>query len=209
MDSLLDDYTRSWESEFASAFDEFRKQFALVEEDPERFEAWRSIGCSMAFGRESTAYRAENIQRRHAFFAAKMHERLPLKMKDPQRMFGALEREIIYYRSTTSADGECDADVIWSRPPRFDHVDQHSQGGKTASGERCASPPLTVTRRGRQRPKSLKPSGGGEQPLASAVRLSNPTGQESAEDEPSVSLVGQVKAIRETSPPARHGAGVV
>ena len=59
-----------------------------------------------------------------------MHERLPLKMKDPQRMFGALEREIIYYRDRKRC-GQCDADVIWSEA-EIHHVDQHSQGGKTA-----------------------------------------------------------------------------
>ena len=48
----------------------------------------------------------------------------------PQRMFGALEREIIYYQDGKRC-GECDADVIWSEA-EIHHVDQHSQGGKTA-----------------------------------------------------------------------------
>ena len=101
----------------------------------------------MAFWTRVNSDRAENIQRRHEFFAAKMHERLPLKMKDPQRMFGALEREIIYYRDQKRC-GECDADVIWSEA-EIHHVDQHSQGGKTAFGERRTGPP------------PLSPDGGG------------------------------------------------
>ena len=129
VDALLDDYTRSWESEFASAFDVFREQFALAKKtrnDSEPGEYWLQYGVWTRVNSD----RAENIQRRHEFFAAKMHERLPLKMKDPQRMFGALEREIIYYRDRKRC-GQCDADVIWSEA-EIHHVDQHSQGGKTA-----------------------------------------------------------------------------
>ena len=130
VDALLDDYTRSWESEFASAFDVFREQLTLAKKtarnDSEPGEYWLQYGVRTRVNSD----RAENIQRRHEFFAAKMHERLPLKMKDPQRMFGALEREIIYYRDRKRC-GECDADVIWSEAD-IHHVDQHSQGGKTA-----------------------------------------------------------------------------
>ena len=128
VDALLDDYTRSWESGFASAFDLFREQFALAKKtrnDSKPSEYWLQYGVLT----RANSDRAENIQRRHEFFAAKMHERLPLKMKDPQRMFGALEREIIYYRDRKCC-GECNADVIWSEA-EIHHVDQHSQGGKT------------------------------------------------------------------------------
>ena len=129
VDTLLDDYTRSWESEFASAFDVFREQFALAKKtqnDSQPSEYWLQYGVWTRVNSD----RAENIQRRHEFFAAKMHEGLPLKMKDPQRLFGALEREIIYYRDRKHC-GECDADVRWSEA-EIHHVDQHSQGGKTA-----------------------------------------------------------------------------
>ena len=51
------------------------------------------------------------------------------EMKDPQRMFGALEREIIYYRDRKRC-GVCDADVVWSEA-EIHHIDQHSQGGQT------------------------------------------------------------------------------
>ena len=130
VDALLDDYTRSWESEFASAFDVFRENFALAKKtqsyskDPGEY--WLQYG----FWTRTNSDRADNIQRRQEFFATKMPERLPLKMKDPQRMFGALEREIIYYRDRKRC-GECDADVIWSEA-EIHHIDQHSQGGKTA-----------------------------------------------------------------------------
>lgn len=128
VDALLDDYTRSWESEFASAFDGFRKQFALAKKtrhDSTPSEYWLQYGYLTRVNSD----RAEHIQRRHEFFAAKMHERLPLKMKDPQRMFGALEREIIFYRDRKRC-GACKADVPWSEA-EIHHIDPHSQGGKT------------------------------------------------------------------------------
>lgn len=129
VDALLDDYTRSWESQFASAFDRFREQFALAKmtrNDSNPGEYWLQYGVLTRVNSD----RAETIQHRHEFFAAKMHEKLQLKIKDPQRMFGALEREIIYYRDRKHC-GKCDADVIWSEA-EIHHVDQHSQGGKTA-----------------------------------------------------------------------------
>ena len=128
VDALLDDYTRSWDGEFASAFDVFREQLALAKRaqgESKSSEYWLRYGVWTRVNSD----RAENIQRRHEFFAAKMHERLPLTMKDPQRAFGALEREIIYYRDRKRC-GECCGDVIWSEA-EIHHVDQHSQGGKT------------------------------------------------------------------------------
>lgn len=129
VDALLDDYTRSWETAFAAAFDAFREQLALAkrtQNDPKPGEYWLQYGVWTRVNSD----RAENIQRRHEFFATKMRDMLQPQMKDPQRMFGVLEREIIYYRDLKRC-GECDADVIWSEA-EIHHVDQHSQGGKTA-----------------------------------------------------------------------------
>lgn len=74
--------------------------------------------------------RAENIQRRHELFAGKMWEILQPKMKDPQRLYGTLEREIIYYRDHKKC-AVCGADVIWPEA-EIHHVDPHSQGGRTS-----------------------------------------------------------------------------
>ena len=126
--ALRDDYTRSWERQFASAFDEFREQFVLAKktkDDSNPSEYWLQYG----FRTRVNSDRGENIQHRHAFFAAKMHRILQPKMKDPQRTFGELEREIIYYRDRKRC-GKCDADVIWSQA-EIHHVDAHSQGGQT------------------------------------------------------------------------------
>ena len=128
VDALLDDYTRSWESRFASAFDEFRARLASAkktQKDPKPDEHWLQYGVWTRVGSD----RGENIRRRHEFFAAKMHAMLQPEMQDPQRVFGALEREIIYYRDHKRC-GVCDADVIWSEA-EIHHIDQHSQGGQT------------------------------------------------------------------------------
>ena len=55
VDALLDDYTRSWESEFASAFDEFPRAIRVSEEDSERFEAWRVLVAVWRLDARSTA----------------------------------------------------------------------------------------------------------------------------------------------------------
>jgi len=50
-------------------------------------------------------------------------------MKDPQRGFGALERELIYYRDNKKC-AECGADITWDEA-EIHHVEQHGQGGRT------------------------------------------------------------------------------
>ena len=129
VDALLDDYTRSWEANFAVAFDAFREQLALAkrtQNDPSPSEYWLQYGIWTRVNSD----RAENIQRRHEFFAGKMWEILQPKMKDPQRLYGTLEREIIYYRDHKQC-AVCGADVIWPEA-EIHHVDPHSQGGRTS-----------------------------------------------------------------------------
>ena len=50
-------------------------------------------------------------------------------MKDPRRIFGLLEKEIIYFR-----DGQkcqvCRASVSWTEA-EFHHVQEHQSGGRT------------------------------------------------------------------------------
>jgi hypothetical protein len=110
IDTLLDEYTRSWESNFASAFDQFREH--LIQAKQTRYDAspneyWLRYGV----GTRVNCDRGEVIQRRHEFFAEKMREVLRPQTKDPQRAFGPLEREIIYYRDKKRC-AVCDADVI-------------------------------------------------------------------------------------------------
>lgn len=128
LDSLLDDYTRSWESRFAIAFDTLRENLAkarLTRDDPNPSEYWLRYGIWTRVNSD----RGEAIQRRHEFFSSKMHELLQPESKDPQRLFGRLERELIYYRDRKRC-GVCDTDVVWS-DAEVHHITQHALGGRT------------------------------------------------------------------------------
>jgi 5-methylcytosine-specific restriction endonuclease McrA len=128
VDTLLDDYTRSWEAQFAAAFDAFRSQLTKAKHtryDATPNEYWLKYGQ----GTRANSDRHDVIQRRHEFFAERMRDVLEPMIKDPQRSFGALERELIYYRDRKRC-AECGADVIWPEA-EIHHVDQHRHGGRT------------------------------------------------------------------------------
>jgi len=129
VDSLLDDYSRSWESRFAKAFDDFRENLAkakLTRDDPNPSEYWLRYGIWTRVNSD----RGEAIQRRHEFFSLKMREVLQPQAKDPQRLFGRLEKELIYYRDRKHC-GVCDAEVIWSEA-EIHHIEEHASGGQTS-----------------------------------------------------------------------------
>ena len=128
MDTLLDDYIRSWENRFAIAFDEFRERLLkakLTRDDPKPDEYWLRYGVHTRVNSD----RGESVQRRHEFFSLKMSEVIKPQLKDPKRLFGALERELIYYRDRKHC-GVCGGDVVW---PEVDihHVEGHAAGGPT------------------------------------------------------------------------------
>lgn len=128
VDTLMDDYTHSWDGAFAEAFDNFRHQFALgkkTRDDPNPSEYWLRYGVHTRVNSD----RGDVIQRRHEFFSLKMREQLNPQLKDPQRLYGALERELIYYRDKklcALGDGE----VAW-RESEIHHIEEHSKGGMT------------------------------------------------------------------------------
>lgn len=130
VDSLLDDYTRSWVDKFAAGFDKFREGLALGKKsrhDVKPTEYWTRYG---QFTRTNTD-RADTILRRHQFFAEKVHEFLKPELKDPTRIYGALERELIYYRDKKKCQlPGCGGDVTWA-DQEIHHVEQHSKGGST------------------------------------------------------------------------------
>lgn len=128
IDTLFDEYTRSWEANFAAAFDHFREEFAngkRTQHDQNPSEYWLRYGIHTRVNSD----RGEVIQRRHEFFSAKMLAFLKPQLKDPKRLFGALEREIIYYRDGKKC-AVCGADVVWSEID-IHHVEEHTKGGPT------------------------------------------------------------------------------
>jgi hypothetical protein len=127
-DSLLDDYTRSWEVRFAKAFDEFRRQFLASKQTQDNAtpdEFWSRYGVLT----RANSDRGPTIQRRHEFFSVKMRDVIEPHMKDPQRAYGELERELIYYRDRKQC-AVCKTEVVWS-DVEIHHVDGHAGGGPT------------------------------------------------------------------------------
>jgi 5-methylcytosine-specific restriction endonuclease McrA len=128
VDTLLDDYTRSWESSFAAAFDNFRYQFALgktTQDEANPGEYWLRYGVLTRVNSD----RADVIQRRHEFFSTKMREIIKPHPKDPQRIYGALERELIYHRDKKRCQ-VCNNEVAWP-DMEIHHVEEHGKGGPT------------------------------------------------------------------------------
>jgi hypothetical protein len=129
VDSLLDDYTPSWQNQLSVAFDKYvdcinRDKRTRNTQTPGEF--WTNYDAHT----RTASGEAETIRLRHNFFSRKMFEFLsPLQLLDPDRLFGQLEREIIYYR-----DGKrcmfCKGDIPWA-DLEIHHVDAHSQGGRT------------------------------------------------------------------------------
>ena len=130
LDSLWDEYTRSWESTLPMAQDKFSKALASAAAasragEPDEF--WLSYGVWT----RSNSDRGDNIRRRHQFYTRQMVEFLGnLAPKDTKRAFGPLEREIIYWRDGKSCR-VCSAEVLWSEA-EIHHIEEHSRGGETA-----------------------------------------------------------------------------
>jgi hypothetical protein len=127
VDSLLDHYTPPWTGKFASAFDEFRSR--VLKDTKDRFERQGEYWLRFAQMARTNSDRADVIARRHQFFAEKMFELLSPTPKDPTRLFGPMEREIIYGRDKKLCQA-CGADVLWA-DAEIHHVEEHSKGGQT------------------------------------------------------------------------------
>lgn len=129
LDSLWDDYTRSWESTLPGALDSFRHELVLGKNTRDKLqpsEYWTQYGQWTTLRTD----RANSIARRHAFYVEKMLALLgPLQKKDPKRLYGELERELIYYRDRKRC-AVCNAEVVWSES-EIHHVEGHAAGGPT------------------------------------------------------------------------------
>lgn len=124
LDSLLDDYTRGWHTHFIRAYDSFKANAARAKKDGAG-EYWFEYGSLTQTGSD----KARTIQRRHAFFAKKMLNELKPTLLDPTRIFGEVEREIVYYRDEKRC-AVCDGDIRWP-DLEIHHVEEHQIGGLT------------------------------------------------------------------------------
>ena len=129
VDSLMDDYTPTWEGELAGGFDLFMR---LVNEDKKtRYDSspgefWVKYDSLT----RTDSGTAGTIMRRHNFFSKKMFELMPpLQLKDPKRIFGQVERELIYFRDGKLCE-KCGLEITWSEL-EIHHVQLHAAGGRT------------------------------------------------------------------------------
>jgi hypothetical protein len=125
IDGLLDEYSKSWQDNFLDAYDHFKANMASAKKQ-QAGEYWSEFG---AWTQTSSAS-ARTIQRRHAFFVAKMLLRLQPVLLDPNRIYGELEREIVYYRDAKKC-AVCDDTIRWP-DLEIHHVEEHQAGGATS-----------------------------------------------------------------------------
>ena len=135
LDSIWDDYTRSWEGGLKTAQEQFSKTLteatvaAKKGDTGEVVEAWIQYG---QYASQGTS-RAESIRRRHRYYSDRMVEFLGgLTPKDPKRAFNALEREVIFWRAGMKCK-VCGAPVQWEDAEAH-HVIEHQDGGQTVLG---------------------------------------------------------------------------
>ena len=130
VDSLLDDYTRSWEGTLPEAVDKFSlalSKAAQTSASSQPDEFWLRYGQRTY----NMANRGDSIRLRHEFYANRMYKFVRPVLKDPKRVFGSLEREIIYFRDIRKcAVPTCGGEVAWD-DAEIHHVEEHAQGGWT------------------------------------------------------------------------------
>ncbi|MES5486336.1 DUF262 domain-containing protein [Bradyrhizobium sp. INPA03-11B] len=130
VDSLWDDYTRSWELQLPQALDRFLNDLAKAKgtkDSAKPDEVWLRYGQWTRVNSD----RGERIAHRHAFYVERMMKYLkPLQLKDPKRIYGELERELIYFDSNKMC-AVCDVTVPWDEH-EIHHVTEHSKGGATS-----------------------------------------------------------------------------
>jgi hypothetical protein len=124
IDSLVDDYTRSWQEKFTLAFDLFRGK-AAIDKKTKTGDYWFSYG-TLTMTQSSNA---STIQKRHKFFSEDMIASLQPVRKDTVRAYGQIEREIIYYRDFKKC-AVCNSEIKWN-DLEIHHIDEHQNGGQT------------------------------------------------------------------------------
>nr|WP_272916577.1 DUF262 domain-containing protein [Tsuneonella aeria] len=128
-DALWDDYVRNWEARLPEALDKFLAAISegnLTKSDPVPSEYWTRY----AQWTRVNSDRGETIGLRHRFYQEKMLASLqPLQVKDPVRLYGELERSVLFYRQSKRCL-VCDGDMLW-HDVEVHHVDEHSKGGPT------------------------------------------------------------------------------
>lgn len=128
-DSLWDDYAPDWKDRLPIALNKFLHNFAEVKKDPNNFS--NPYLSRYAVLTRYSSDRGSTIGQRHRFYMEEMHKFLePLKRKDPNRLYGELDRTILFFRQGGKCL-VCDGELDW-RDCEVHHVEEHSRGGETS-----------------------------------------------------------------------------
>lgn len=134
--SLLDDdfIEKKWKNGLKHAYENFRKNFveaSAIKKDEER--SVNEYYIHYIQRTKTSAASPDNFARRHEFFSTKISEYMRegnfLILKDKQRLFSSVEREVIYFRDDKKCL-MCEQKVVW-QDAEIHHVEQHIEGGST------------------------------------------------------------------------------
>ncbi|MCM2401423.1 DUF262 domain-containing protein [Rhizobium sp. S153] len=127
-DDLWDDYTPSWRDRLPEAFDNFQK--GLIDGKKSKDSANPSEYW-MRYGQwtRTNSDKGERIEIRHRFYVEKMIDWLRPEPKDKQRLYGDLDRALVYYSRNRKCD-ECGSKVLW-KDAEIHHITPHYAGGST------------------------------------------------------------------------------
>ncbi len=131
LDSIWDDYTKSWEGNLGKAQNEFSKLLMDATHSSKQGipnDAWLQYG---QWARTSSD-KGTSIQLRHKYYTQRMVKFLGgLYPKDPKRAFNPFERQYIYWRDGGKCGiPSCGGLVEWS-DAEIHHIKEHQDGGKT------------------------------------------------------------------------------
>ena len=133
VDSLLSgNYVPVWRDHVVKAFQEFQDDVAKARY---RYRTTREViphyDRFVRFLGGSGSDTADVIRMRHAFFLEQVYPKISLKPRDPNHLFDALEKEIIWIRDSRKCKNPACGREVSFNEARIHHINEHSAGGPT------------------------------------------------------------------------------
>jgi hypothetical protein len=126
------DYVQIWRDDVVKAFIAFQDDVAKARQHyKETGESLPHYEKFVALLGGSGSDTAELIRRRHAFFLEKVYPIIRVKPRDEQRLFDALEREVIWIRDGRKCKNPNCGRAVTYREANIHHVEEHTIGGVT------------------------------------------------------------------------------
>ena len=126
------DYVQVWRDDVIKAFTGFQDDVAKARQHYKATrEALPHHERFVALLGGSGSDTAEVIRRRHAFFLGKIYPAIRIKPRDPQRLFDALEKEVIWIRDGRKCKNPNCGRAVTLRESNIHHAIEHVAGGAT------------------------------------------------------------------------------